>query len=136
MKNLRYHFPTCYAYSVKEPIRELNLVGAWMRIEESSLYSSVSLGQTAFFRIPPSVNKSFWMHISTYVYVLVVKECCMISGILIKLFMPLVCLYYCVYMVIITLWSQLITNYSRVYRLLKNVRLSNIFLTKLSITTY
>ena len=25
MKNLRYHFPTCYAYSVKEPIGELNL---------------------------------------------------------------------------------------------------------------
>ena len=22
---LRYHFPTCYAYSVKEPIGELNL---------------------------------------------------------------------------------------------------------------
>ena len=25
MKNLRYHFPICYAYSVKEPIGELNL---------------------------------------------------------------------------------------------------------------
>ena len=25
MKNQRYHFPTCYAYSVKEPIGELNL---------------------------------------------------------------------------------------------------------------
>ena len=25
MKNLRYHFPTCYAYSVKEPIGELHL---------------------------------------------------------------------------------------------------------------
>ena len=25
MKNLQYHFPTCYAYSVKEPIGELNL---------------------------------------------------------------------------------------------------------------
>ena len=24
-ENLRYHFPTCYAYSVKEPIGELNL---------------------------------------------------------------------------------------------------------------
>ena len=25
MKNLRYHFPTCSAYSVKRPIGELNL---------------------------------------------------------------------------------------------------------------
>ena len=33
MKNLRYHFPTCYAYSVKEP-REL-----WMKIQESFLPS-------------------------------------------------------------------------------------------------
>ena len=23
-ENLRYHFPTCYAYSVKKPIGELN----------------------------------------------------------------------------------------------------------------
>ena len=25
MKNLRHHFPTCYAYSVKGPIGEVNL---------------------------------------------------------------------------------------------------------------
>ena len=53
MKNLRYHFPTCYAYSVKEPIRELNLKRA---VDEdtgvfssffSLLSSSSPLGQTA-----------------------------------------------------------------------------------------
>ena len=53
MKNLRYHFPTCYAYSVKEPIGELNLKRA---LDEDtgvfssffSLFSSSSpLGQTA-----------------------------------------------------------------------------------------
>ena len=53
MKNLRYHFPTCYAYSVKEPIGELNLKRA---LDEDSgvfsfffslLSSSSPLGQTA-----------------------------------------------------------------------------------------
>ena len=53
MKNLRYHFPTCYAYSVKEPIGELNLKRA---LDEdtgvfssffSLLSSSSPLGQTA-----------------------------------------------------------------------------------------
>ena len=53
MKNLRYHFPTCYAYPVKEPIGELNLKRA---LDEDtgvfssffSLLSSTSpLGQTA-----------------------------------------------------------------------------------------
>ena len=53
MKNLRYHFPTCYAYSVKEPIGELNLKRA---LDEdtgvfssffSLLSSSSLLGQTA-----------------------------------------------------------------------------------------
>ena len=52
MKNLRYHFPTCYAYSVKEPIGELNLKRA---LDEdtgvfssffSLLSSSSPLGQT------------------------------------------------------------------------------------------
>ena len=53
MKNLRYHFPTCYAYSVTEPIGELNLKRA---LDEdtgvfssffSLLSSSSPLGQTA-----------------------------------------------------------------------------------------
>ena len=53
MKNLRYHFPTCYAYSVKEPIGELNLKRA---LDENTgvfssffslLSSSSPLGQTA-----------------------------------------------------------------------------------------
>ena len=53
MKNLRYHSPTCYAYSVKEPIGELNLKRA---LDEdtgvfssffSLLSSSSPLGQTA-----------------------------------------------------------------------------------------
>ena len=53
LKNLRYHFPTCYAYSVKEPIGELNLKRA---LDEdtgvfssffSLLSSSSPLGQTA-----------------------------------------------------------------------------------------
>ena len=53
MKNLRYHFPTCYAYSVKEPIGEVNLKRV---LEEdtgvfssffSFLSSSSPLGQTA-----------------------------------------------------------------------------------------
>ena len=50
MKNLIYHFPTCYnAYSVKEPIGELNLKRA---LDEdtgvfSLLSSSSPLGQTA-----------------------------------------------------------------------------------------
>ena len=56
MKNLRYHFPTCYAYSVKEPIGELNLKRA---LDEdtgvfssffSLLLSSSPLGQTAVSR--------------------------------------------------------------------------------------
>ena len=37
MKNLRYHFPTCYAYSVKEPIGELNLKRA---LDEDTYISS------------------------------------------------------------------------------------------------
>ena len=53
MKNLRYHFPTCYAYSVKEPIGELNLKRALG--EDTGVFSSFfsllssssSLGQTA-----------------------------------------------------------------------------------------
>ena len=52
VKNLIYHFPTCYAYSVKEPIGELNLKRA---LDEDtgvfssffSLLSSSPLGQTA-----------------------------------------------------------------------------------------
>ena len=47
-KNLRYHFPTCYAYSVKEPIGELALdedTGVFSSF--FSLLSSSSLGQTA-----------------------------------------------------------------------------------------
>ena len=53
MKNLKYHFPTCYTYSVKEPIGELNLKRA---LDEdtgvfssffSLLLSSSPLGQTA-----------------------------------------------------------------------------------------
>ena len=41
MKNLRYHFPTCYAYSVKEPIGELNL------IEYLIHFAVMPLGQTS-----------------------------------------------------------------------------------------
>ena len=53
MKNLIHHFPTCYAYSVKKPIGELNLKRA---LDEdtgvfSSFFSFLSsfspLGQTA-----------------------------------------------------------------------------------------
>ena len=53
MKNLIHHFPTCCAYSIKEPIGELNLERA---LDEdtgvfsfifSSLSSSSPLGQTA-----------------------------------------------------------------------------------------
>ena len=53
MKNLIYHFPTCYAYSVKKPIGELNPKRA---LDEdtgvfsfffSFLSSSSPLGQTA-----------------------------------------------------------------------------------------
>ena len=53
MKTLRHHFPTCYAYSVKEPVGELNLKRA---LDEdtgvfssffSLLSSSSPLGQTA-----------------------------------------------------------------------------------------
>ena len=53
MKNLRYHFLTCYAYSVKEPIGELNLkrtldedTGVFSSFF-SLLSSSSPLGQTA-----------------------------------------------------------------------------------------
>ena len=38
MKNLRYHFPTCYAHSVKEPIGELNLKRALD--EDTGVFSS------------------------------------------------------------------------------------------------
>ena len=38
MKNLRYHFPTCFAYSVKEPIGELNLKRALD--EDTGVFSS------------------------------------------------------------------------------------------------
>ena len=53
MKNLIYHFPTCYAYSVKKPIWELNLKRALDEDTEvfyfffSFLSSSSPLGQTA-----------------------------------------------------------------------------------------
>ena len=57
MKNLIYHFPTCYAYSVKKPIGELNLKRA---LDEdtgvfsfffSLLYSSSPLGRFFFIFI-------------------------------------------------------------------------------------
>ena len=38
MKNLIYHFPTCYVYSVKKPIGELNLKRAWD--EDTGVFSS------------------------------------------------------------------------------------------------
>ena len=38
MKNLRYHFPTCYAYYVIEPIGELNLKSALD--EDTGVFSS------------------------------------------------------------------------------------------------
>ena len=38
MKNLIYHFPTCYAYSVKRPIGELNLKRALD--EDTRVFSS------------------------------------------------------------------------------------------------
>ena len=47
MKNRRYHFPTCYAYSVKEPIGELNLKRALDEDTGALLSSSSPLGQTA-----------------------------------------------------------------------------------------
>ena len=62
MENLRYHFPTCYTYSVKEPIGELNLKRA---LDEDTgvfssffffLSSSSPLGQTAVFGIPPFIS--------------------------------------------------------------------------------
>ena len=51
MKNLICHFPTCYAYSVKEPIGELNLKRALD--EDTGVFSSFfhlssPLGQTCF----------------------------------------------------------------------------------------
>ena len=53
MKDLRYHFPICYACSVKEPIGELNLKRALN--EDTGVFSSFfsllssssPLGQTA-----------------------------------------------------------------------------------------
>ena len=53
MKNLIYHFPTCYAYSVKKPIGELNLKRALnedtgvFSFFFSFLSSSYPLGQIA-----------------------------------------------------------------------------------------
>ena len=53
MKNLIHHFPTCYAYSVKEPIGELNLKRALNEdtVDFYSFFSFLSssspLGQTA-----------------------------------------------------------------------------------------
>ena len=53
MNNLIYHFPTCYAYSIKKPIGELNPERAFdedtgvLSSFFSSLSSSSPLGQTA-----------------------------------------------------------------------------------------
>ena len=73
MKNLRYHFPTCYAYSVKEPIGELNLKRA---LDEdtgvfssffSLLSSSSPLGQTAVSGIPPFISDPGSLCLFTYI---------------------------------------------------------------------
>ena len=62
MKNLRYHFPTCCAYSVKEPIGELNLKRA---LDEdtgvfSSFFSLLSSSfhwvRQPFLGIPPFIS--------------------------------------------------------------------------------
>ena len=58
MKNLRYHFPTCYAYSVKEPIGELNLKRALD--EDTGVFSSffhlLHWVRQPFLGIPPFIS--------------------------------------------------------------------------------
>ena len=59
MKNLRYHFPTCYAYSVKEPIGELNLKRALD--EDTVVFSSffhllLHWVRQPFLGIPPFIS--------------------------------------------------------------------------------
>ena len=48
MKNLIYHFPTYYAYSVKEPIGELNLKRA---LDEDTGVFSFFFSYTGLFRM-------------------------------------------------------------------------------------
>ena len=73
MKNLIYHFPTCYAYSVKKPIGELNLKRA---LDEdtgvfsfffSFLSSSSPLGQTAVPGIPPFISDPGSLYLYLYI---------------------------------------------------------------------
>ena len=61
MKNLIHHFPTCYnAYSVKEPIGELNLERALD--EDTGVFSSFPLfhllhwARQLFLGIPPFIS--------------------------------------------------------------------------------
>ena len=59
MKNLRYHSPTCYTYSVKEPIGELNLKRALD--EDTGIFSSffhllLHWVRQPFLGIPPFIS--------------------------------------------------------------------------------
>ena len=101
MKNLRYHFPTCYAYSVKEPIGELNLKRA---LDEdtrvfssfSSLLSSSSpLGQTAVI-LGVFVFSLSWSPVNPWhVHVAPLYNCCIYMS----------CDYKCYYLNSNSIWA-------------------------------
>ena len=56
-ENLRYHFPTCYAYSVKEPIGELNLKRA---LDEDIYRSLFFLLFPSFILFSTGSDSRFW----------------------------------------------------------------------------
>ena len=74
MKNLRYHFPTCYAYSVKEPIGELNLKRALD--EDTGVFSSFFHLLLHWVRHPSSVILGVFI----FFFILIFCECMHISS--------------------------------------------------------
>ena len=59
MKNLRYYFPTCYAYSVKEPIRNL------LKDKITNLiHSAYTCRKSQYIEV--CQDKAFWSNIVSY----------------------------------------------------------------------
>ena len=59
MKNLSYHFSTCYAYSVKEPIGELNLKRALDEDTGVGIYIPYNVAPKVSAFLRRDVNKGF-----------------------------------------------------------------------------